>query len=245
MNRKDYSQLLSHPGTMKSGNLEMIRGLVEHYPFCSSAQVLYALGLFREEDLGFPSKFRRAVAYASSRKRLKYLFDIVKKEQVKTEITGEKPVLPGDSREESVPSPVVETAVLPEVNVQTEDLLEIVNRRLSEMQGKRPAGEEKEEMGFPDPEAPLEQRPLLTREEIIEKFILEEPRISPPKPAFFNPSDLAMKSSEDDEEIVSETLAQLYSEQGHKAKAIKIYERLSLLFPEKSRYFAAQIEKLK
>ncbi len=46
-------------------------------------------------------------------------------------------------------------------------------------------------------------------------------------------------------EIVSETLAKLYIKQGHKEKGIHMYEKLILKFPEKSVYFASEIEKLK
>jgi hypothetical protein len=49
----------------------------------------------------------------------------------------------------------------------------------------------------------------------------------------------------DEEEIVSETLALLYARQGNIQKAIHIYQKLSLRFSEKSRYFAAQIENIK
>ena len=45
--------------------------------------------------------------------------------------------------------------------------------------------------------------------------------------------------------IVSETLAEILTEQGEIQKALEMYERLKLFFPEKSTYFAAIIEKLK
>ena len=43
----------------------------------------------------------------------------------------------------------------------------------------------------------------------------------------------------------TETLAQIYADQGYPDQAKQIYSRLSLRFPEKSAYFAALIEKLK
>jgi hypothetical protein len=49
----------------------------------------------------------------------------------------------------------------------------------------------------------------------------------------------------DFEEIISETLAKLYIKQGHKEKGIRMYDKLILKFPEKSVYFASEIEKLK
>jgi hypothetical protein len=83
-----------------------------------------------------------------------------------------------------------------------------------------------------------------TKAALIDKFIREEPRISKPKASFFSPTDSSVRSNMDDEEIVSETLARLFAEQGNTQKAIHIYEKLCLINQEKSRYFAAQIEKL-
>lgn len=46
-------------------------------------------------------------------------------------------------------------------------------------------------------------------------------------------------------DFCTETLAQIYADQGYPDQAKQIYSRLSLRFPEKSAYFAAQIEKIK
>lgn len=51
-------------------------------------------------------------------------------------------------------------------------------------------------------------------------------------------------STDEDEEIISETLADLLVLQGQKGKAIKMYTTLSLKFPEKSRLFADKIAEL-
>ena len=57
--------------------------------------------------------------------------------------------------------------------------------------------------------------------------------------------EVARQSVQDPTNLASETLAKLLIRQGQYRKAIKIYQRLSLLYPEKSRYFAATIEELK
>ena len=50
---------------------------------------------------------------------------------------------------------------------------------------------------------------------------------------------------DDEDDLVSEDLAEIYAQQGLKMQAIEIYRKLSLLNPKKSAYFADQIEKLK
>ena len=52
-------------------------------------------------------------------------------------------------------------------------------------------------------------------------------------------------SLDEDEDIVSETLAIIYAEQGYPGKATKMLQKLSLIFPEKSSIFASHIEMIK
>ena len=57
--------------------------------------------------------------------------------------------------------------------------------------------------------------------------------------------DIAAKSVDEDNTIATETLANILARQGHFDKAIKMYEKLSIQYPEKSDTFAAKIEELK
>jgi len=60
---------------------------------------------------------------------------------------------------------------------------------------------------------------------------------------------VVLKAAEDSvkkrDVIISETLADLLAGQGYEKRAKKMYKQLSLIFPEKSSYFAAKIKKLK
>jgi tetratricopeptide (TPR) repeat protein len=49
----------------------------------------------------------------------------------------------------------------------------------------------------------------------------------------------------DSEEVYTETMAEVWSQQGNNEKAIEIYNKLSLINPSKRAYFAAKIDSLK
>jgi hypothetical protein len=87
-------------------------------------------------------------------------------------------------------------------------------------------------------------QPERKEDKIIERFIQEEPQIKHPSGIKLDNENKAKKSSEDIDELVTETLARIYTEQMLYHKAISTYKKLMLKFPEKSVYFAGQIELL-
>ncbi|NGM63182.1 hypothetical protein G5B30_14830 [Sphingobacterium sp. SGG-5] len=80
--------------------------------------------------------------------------------------------------------------------------------------------------------------------EIIDKFIREEPVIHPPSPEQLNTENMARRSAEDNYMLVTETLANIYVDQGLYLKGIEVFKKLILKYPEKKSYFAARIQEL-
>jgi hypothetical protein len=55
---------------------------------------------------------------------------------------------------------------------------------------------------------------------------------------------MARQSAEDSYALVTETLAGIYADQGLYLKAIEVFKKLILKYPEKKSYFATQIKEL-
>lgn len=95
---------------------------------------------------------------------------------------------------------------------------------------------------------PFENKEDVSLDELIDKFNTNHPKIS----CVFEDSeedqeyeDLCKNSVAKKMNIVSETLANIYREQGNYDNAIKIYKALMIRYPEKSSTFAHLITELK
>ncbi|KJD32200.1 hypothetical protein PK35_12270 [Tamlana nanhaiensis] len=97
---------------------------------------------------------------------------------------------------------------------------------------------EPDEITTNTPEDSLEKQKKF---DLIDKFIQQNPRISPVKDAAPK-GNLANEQMIQPEALMTETLARIYVEQKNYKKAIQSYKILSLKYPEKSGFFADQIK---
>ena len=224
---------MEHPETIDDQDVSKLETLVKQYPYFTAAQVLLAVGMMRGNHGKAQQQLQKAAAMAPNRNVLRKLCTQLPDEYVtQTEIIPEKTILipeidlGGTSEDLNR-----EVALLEEKKKTLDELMTIIENKISELEKakKQPQKEEKK----------------LSKAEIIDKFIAENPSISRPKQEFFNPISAAQESVIDQENIVSETLATIYENQGYFEKAISIYEKLKLKYPEKSIIFAGRINALK
>lgn len=100
-------------------------------------------------------------------------------------------------------------------------------------------------VGFETAVAAQEEAKVRRPQEVIDRFIRANPRIGrlreEQSPRVV---DLARASVEEQEELVTETMALLYVRQGQVERARRAYAQLALKYPEKSTYFAAALKNL-
>ncbi|MBL4652756.1 MAG: hypothetical protein JKY53_07800 [Flavobacteriales bacterium] len=242
-----------------------IESVVGEFPYFQTARLLYLKKLHNSDDIHFENELKKTAIYAGDRKVLYYLIlhkafteklieiDIsISGEIEKTDSTPEKIISTQTIEPKLEPSPldrqIIEQAVAYSIEKDVEEIT-------AEVAATKTIEEKDEEIDISSlsftewlkfttgrGEKLPKQKSIET---LIESFIESEPRIKIPKTEFFSPTELARKSIQDNEDFVTETLAKIYVAQGNYAKAIKAFERLSLNYPEKSTYFADQIESVK
>jgi hypothetical protein len=149
-------------------------------------------------------------------------------------------ILTGVDDEAPLPADQPETVVRGEEDAQTE---------LQPASEAEPEAEHLLELlpddTFTGKESAEESVRALTPADLIDRFISISPTIERMTPGEDQPvRDLSEPGDEEEATFITETLAKIYVNQGYYTKAINIYQKLSLQYPEKSAYFAGRIEKI-
>lgn len=219
MNKTQFVQLIQNPENIDISTIQELEILCSQYSYCQTVQLLYLLSLLKFNNINFHNQLKIATASSGDRGNLKKLTERFRPDATQPTAETTTSALPPEL---SLPSdtPIAEESV-------TETRYSGIDEQ------------------HEPPKPKIKQIKPLSKDELINQFIENAPRITRSKTDFFNPVDYARKSSIDKEDIVSETLANIYYKQGNPDKAIKIFEKLCIKVPEKSSYFAGLIEKIK
>ncbi len=233
MNRPQFYRWMEAPAEMDAGNLGELEQIVERFPYFQTARTLYLLQLKAQQDLRFSEELRRCAAHAPDRAILRRMINAT----APLQRTGVEQPATSDGRErirlleEQINQGMEELA---QKKLELDRLIEEKNELTADKRGEIAV---KEASGF--------RLRSLPKDDLLEEFIRERSLQTTTRATFFSPEESARRSIEENYGVLSETLARLVAAQGHIDKAIKIYQQLMLKNPQKSSYFAAQIEKLR
>ena len=210
-------QFIQHPDQLNQETLPLLKELTEQYPAFESGWILYLKNLKILKDSSFEQELINGAIRIHDRRNL-YLFLNQK---------NDEPMPEQSELDQSVPtedSDVLSLIFPTEYNLETTD-------KTDETMGKT---------------APTIQNKPDKKQTLIEKFLEAQPKMPQVKVQESESPMISEKQKElENDDFVTETLATIYAQQGYYKKAIQIFEKLSLKYPEKSTYFAAQIEKIK
>lgn len=229
MTHHDLIGLIDHPERLNEDTFPAVERLVRDYPYFQTARLLYVFNMLAVKDTGFSSELKKAAFYAGDRKVLFYKLTgnqfAFLQEKLKRELSLKGAFSLIDSfLQETGESYIMFPDYLTESVKNTEALTPTPSYRL-----------EKEDSAG-KPAATLKHQDII--DQFLEKdekesirFELEDDAAPAPPP----------KEEKEDSPFFSETLAKIYIKQRKYDKAIEIIRKLSLLYPEKSVYFADQI----
>lgn len=241
MQAEKFIEILSQPERLDHGSEEQLRQLVEKFPYSQPLRILLAKNLQKLQRPDFEKQVNQAAACATDRRKFQgYISGRGKTPAATTNPTAPNPAVKKEGSsfipfwilqlflKKKKPAPTPKPAVLPAISAAT------------------PNGSEKAPASGPTeiPAEMPEKKAGSKHQDLIDKFISQEPRIKPRRDAHSH-ENLADKNQPETLDIATETLAAIFIKQGLHEKAIDIYQKLSLKFPEKSSYFAEKIDHIK
>ena len=242
MNRSDFLNMMQDTIPLNRQLIGEVYELIDIFPYFQTAHLLLLKGLQNSADVKFENQLRNSAIHIADREVLYYLLKrktaVV---SIQNEIIHEKALVinpPSDTGQTFIESGKNNQDLISEI--ENSDLLELdLDENLT-----CTIDEADKDQGMPVHEEKNSKKFL--QSDLINKFIIANPRIEQNREKANLPVDYISKPFDEEEGgFITETLARIYITQGYYSKAIDIFEKLSLKFPEKSSYFASQIEKVK
>lgn len=235
--------LINKPFEVQLSDVALLQDEIDKHPYFATLRSLLLFGLKEFEHESYDAELKKTSIYSPSRVALYHYLQKEKQTGVFEEVESisEPEIIEIPTETTQISEEVIETK---EEFIQTEEI-----ETLPEMETIPVSTNQ--EMTFSQwlhiSEAKTEEKPTEKdiKFQLIDEFIEKSPKISPVKISM-DISQLVVKNDNPSEysDLMTETLAQIYTQQKKFDKAIRAYKILSLKYPEKSIFFADRINEI-
>lgn len=263
MTRDQMLRCLEDPSVLNERTLGELREILDEFPYFQSAHLLYVLNLQKESNFRFSGQLKIGAVYATDRTVLYHLLNprAVKKQisdhSLEINVVSIHEDVASIELSEDLPGPLKEPeeSLITTTNHAAKEHPELLNFELSdnaymlggiEDDSEKPLSEQAKEIIEPETKKERGSEPE-QKASLIDRFIKDNPAFSVKQSENSGIAEKINKqldNSVESDEFITETLARIYVKQGLYQKAITAFQKLSLKYPEKSVYFARQIEEV-
>lgn len=261
MQKAELLEYIQHPEKLNLDTLQHILRVKEAFPYFQTIRLLAVKNRFIIGDEKYKDELTSASAYVTDRK---VLYDILfpldsdkenttKNEKSSVENISDHAITSSDALTATTKADESGKGIKPDVNdtgllILQSDETE-VSDNFQEINAENAPDDPEKDLILTEKDEDFftlekEADTVPNSNDLINKFIESNPHITPrydDQPQI----DISEDSIKEHDSMFTDTLAKIYIKQGYYGKAIFVYEKLILKFPEKSDYFAAQIETIK
>lgn len=264
--------LINHPFEVSLSDISVLQDEIEKYPYFATLRILLLYGLKNADHPEFERELKKTSIHAPSRVALYHYLKkekqqkIEEADEIKEEISNVAEV---ETKEEPViahiPEEIEETNIQPEIDESSDNLitetadseteeeksdLEFFVNEIAEEEEADDTSEHTfmEWLNFSAEPAKKQEYKLSEKEikfQLIDEFIEKSPKIPPAdKSRVTEVKPAESTRTQEYSDLMTETLAEIYTEQRKYDKAIRAYRILSLKYPDKSNYFDRKINEI-
>lgn len=248
--------IINHPFEVQLSDVALLQDEIDKYPYFSMLRSLLLFALKESEHESYDEELKKTSIYSPSRVALYHYLQREKQEssaeETQVELIAEPEIIEEEIPQAEIPQEIqvqeIETKV--ELTEITEEIIEDKIEPIQQKETKNSSANQ--EMTFSQwlHVSDKKSEPQPTEKDIkfqlIDEFIEKSPKISPVKINLETPQPIVTRSENPVEysDLMTETLAQIYTEQKKYDKAIRAYKILSLKYPEKAELFLEKIEEI-